>query len=92
VEERWRRAIAHTGLVKPSRVGYSFGLNYVPDWGEHTISLRPGDKTVLKPNMTLHLMPGIWMDEFGFECSEPIRVTDNGCETFVNFPRKLFVK
>ena len=92
VEERWRKAIAHTGLVKPSRVGYSFGLNYVPDWGEHTISLRPGDKTVLKPNMTLHLMPGIWMDEFGFECSEPIRVTDNGCETFVDFPRKLFVK
>ena len=92
VEERWRKAIAHTGLVKPSRVGYSYGLNYPPDWGEHTISLRPGDKTILKPNMTLHLMPGIWMDEFGFECSEPIRVTDNGCETFVNFPRKLFVK
>ena len=92
VEERWRKAIAHTGLVKPSRVGYSYGLNYPPDWGEHTISLRPGDKTILKPNMTLHLMPGIWMDEFGFECSEPIRITDNGCETFVNFPRKLFVK
>ena len=92
VEECWRKAIAHTGLVKPSRVGYSYGLNYPPDWGEHTISLRPGDKTILKPNMTIHLMPGIWMDEFGFECSEPIRVTDNGCETFVNFPRKLFVK
>ena len=92
VEERWRKAIAHTGLVKPSRVGYSYGLNYPPDWGEHTISLRPGDKTILKPNMTLHLMPGIWMDEFGFECSEPIRVTDNGCESFVKFPRKLFVK
>jgi Xaa-Pro dipeptidase len=92
VEERWRKAIAHTGLVKPSRVGYSYGLNYPPDWGEHTISLRPGDKTILKPNMTIHLMPGIWMDEFGFECSEPIRITDNGCETFVNFPRKLFVK
>jgi Xaa-Pro dipeptidase len=92
VEERWRKAIAHTGLVKPSRVGYSYGLNYPPDWGEHTISLRPGDKTILKPNMTIHLMPGIWMDEFGFECSEPIRVTDNGCETFVDFPRKLFVK
>ena len=92
VEERWRKAIAHTGLVKSSRVGYSYGLNYPPDWGEHTISLRPGDKTILKPNMTIHLMPGIWMDEFGFECSEPIRITDNGCETFVNFPRKLFVK
>jgi Xaa-Pro aminopeptidase len=66
VEERWRMAIAHTGVVKPSRVGYSFGLNYVPDWGEHTVSLRPGDKTILEPGMTLHFMPGIWLDTYGF--------------------------
>lgn len=92
VEERWRKAIAHTGVVKPSRVGYSYGLNYVPDWGEHTISLRPGDKTVLAPGMTLHFMPGIWLDTYGFECSEPILVTDTGCEKFVEFPQKLFVK
>jgi ectoine hydrolase len=92
VEERWRKAIAHTGVVKPSRVGYSYGLNYVPDWGEHTISLRPGDKTVLAPGMTLHFMPGIWLDTYGFECSEPILVTETGCEKFVEFPQKLFVK
>jgi Xaa-Pro dipeptidase len=92
VEECWRMAIAHTGVVKPSRVGYSFGLNYVPDWGEHTVSLRPGDKTVLKPGMTLHFMPGIWLDTYGFECSEPILVTESGCLTFMNFERKLFVK
>ena len=92
LEQKWRQAIAGSKVVKESRIGYAYGLNYPPDWGEHTISLRPGDKTILKPNMTIHLMPGIWMDEFGFECSEPIRVTDNGCETFVNFPRKLFVK
>jgi Xaa-Pro dipeptidase len=75
-----------------SRIGYSFGLNYPPDWGEHTISLRPGDKHLLKPGMTLHLMPGIWEKDFGFECSEPIRVTENGCEPLTNFPRKLFIK
>jgi len=92
VEERWRKAIAHTGLVKPSRVGYSFGLNYVPDWGEHTISLRPGDKTVLQPGMTLHFMPGIWLETYGFECSEPILVTETGCEKFIEFPQKLFIK
>ena len=92
VEERWRKAIAHTGVVKPSRVGYSCGLNYVPDWGEHTISLRPGDKTVLAPGMTLHFMPGIWLDTYGFECSEPILVTETGCEKFIEFPQKLFVK
>jgi len=42
--------------------------------------------------MTIHVMPGIWIDKFGFECSEPVRVTETGCETFVDFPRKLFVK
>ena len=91
-EECWRHAIAHTGLVKPSRVGYSYGLNYVPDWGEHTVSLRPGDKTILKPGMTLHFMPGIWLQTYGFECSEPLLITENGCEKFIEFPQKLFVK
>jgi ectoine hydrolase len=92
VEARWREAIAHTGVVKPSRVGYSYGLNYVPDWGEHTVSLRPGDKTVLQPGMTLHFMPGIWLDRYGFECSEPVLITENGCEKFIEFPQELFTK
>lgn len=92
VETRWREAIAHTGVVKPSRVGYSYGLNYVPDWGEHTVSLRPGDKTVLQPGMTLHFMPGIWLENYGFECSEPVLITENGCEKFIEFPQKLFTK
>jgi ectoine hydrolase len=92
VEARWRAAIAHTGVVKPSRVGYSYGLNYVPDWGEHTLSLRPGDKTVLEPGMTIHFMPGIWLDNYGFECSEPVLVTDSGCEKFIDFPQQLFIK
>jgi len=92
VEARWRAAIAHTGVVKPSRVGYSYGLNYVPDWGEHTLRLRPGDKTVLEPGMTIHFMPGIWLDNYGFECSEPVLVTDSGCEKFIDFPQQLFIK
>ena len=92
VEARWRAAIAHTGVVKPSRVGYSYGLNYVPDWGEHTVSLRPGDKTILEPGMTIHFMPGIWLDTYGFECSEPVLITENGCEKFIDFPQQLFVK
>lgn len=92
VEARWRAAIAHTGVVKPSRVGYSFGLAYVPDWGEHTVSLRPGDKTVLEPGMTLHFMPGIWLDRYGFECSEPVLITEQGCEKFIEFPQELVVK
>lgn len=92
VEATWRESIAGSRVVKESRVGYSFGVNYPPDWGEHTISLRPGDKTVLAADMTLHFMPGIWLDTFGFECSEPIRITASGCEPFVHFPRQLFCR
>ena len=92
VELIWRRHIAKAGLEKESRIGYAMGLNYPPDWGEHTASLRPGDKTVLAPNMTFHMILGMWMDNWGFECSESFRVTPNGCETFADVPRQLFVK
>jgi ectoine utilization protein EutD len=92
VEAAWRKTIAKHGIVKDSRIGYSVGLAYPPDWGEHTLSLRPGDKTVLQPSMTLHLIPGIWMDDWGFEISECFHVTATGSETFTNFPRELFIK
>ncbi len=91
VARRWLRALEGTGVEKPSRVGYSFGVNYVPDWGEHTISLRPIDQTVLQPGMTIHFMPGIWEGDTGFECSEPILITETGCEKLVEFPQRLFV-
>jgi len=92
VEAVWRKTIAKSGFEKESRIGYSMGLNYPPDWGEHTASLRPGDKTVLQPNMTFHCIPGIWLDNYGVELSESFRVTENGIEVFANFPRQLFVK
>lgn len=92
IEALWRKAIAGSRVVKESRIGYAFGLNYPPDWGEHTISLRPGDTTRLKPGMTLHVMPGIWTDTLGFECSEAVLVTEKGCEAFARVPRQLFVK
>ncbi|MEQ9326791.1 MAG: M24 family metallopeptidase [Rhodospirillales bacterium] len=91
VEAAWRAAIAKSGLVKESRLGYSIGLNYPPDWGEKTASLRPGDRTILEPGMCFHMIPGIWLDDWGVEISEAFRVTETGAETFCNFPRKLFV-
>ncbi|HCY85206.1 MAG TPA: ectoine hydrolase DoeA [Desulfobacteraceae bacterium] len=92
IEALWRKSISGSRVVKESRIGYAFGLNYPPDWGEHTISLRPGDTTVLEPGMTIHVMPGIWTDTLGFECSEAIYVTDTGCQTFARVPRQLFIK
>ncbi|MGM0673386.1 MAG: M24 family metallopeptidase [Spirochaetota bacterium] len=92
VEEAWRKAIAHSTVVKESRLGYSVGVNYPPDWGEQTISLRPGDKTVLKPNMVLHLIPGIWYEEVGFEVDATIRITDSGNESLYDYPIELITK
>ncbi|MCM3584395.1 M24 family metallopeptidase [Mesobacillus maritimus] len=92
IESTFKQTISKFGLTKDSRLGYSMGLNYPPDWGEHTVSIRSGDKTILKPNMTFHLIPGIWLDDYGFEASESIRITENGCETFASLPRQLFVK
>jgi ectoine hydrolase len=91
IEEVWRKTIAKSGYIKDSRIGYSVGLNYPPDWGEHTASLRQGDLTILQPNMTFHMIPGIWLDDYGVEISESFRVTEKGCETLANFPRKLFI-
>jgi ectoine hydrolase len=92
IHAAWTRTIERQGLHKDSRCGYSIGLNYPPDWGERTISLRANDETVLEPNMTLHFMPGIWLDDWGIAISEAIRVTERGVETFCDFPRRLFVK
>ncbi|KLV28866.1 M24 family metallopeptidase [Priestia megaterium] len=92
IEETWRRTIEKSGIIKDSRIGYAMGLNYPPDWGEHTASIRKGDKTILQPNMTFHLIPGIWLDSYGFEASESFRVTETGCETFASLPRSLFIK
>jgi len=86
IEAKWREAISHSKVVKESRLGYSIGVNYPPDWGEHTISLRPGDKTIIQPNMALHLIPGIWYDDVGFEIDASIYITENGYESFYDYP------
>ncbi|MUW15089.1 M24 family metallopeptidase [Halorubrum sp. CBA1125] len=90
VEKAWRDTIARYGLEKEDRIGYSMGLGYPPDWGEHTASIRPGDETVLEEDMTFHMIPGIWTDEIGMEISETFRVTSTGAETLADFPRRLF--
>ena len=92
VEENWRRAVAGSGVVKKARLGYTFGVAYPPSWAEGTASLRPGDKTVLKQNMTFHVIPSIWQKDYSFGMSEAIRVTADGCETLANVARRLFVK
>ncbi len=92
VEQAWRDVIAPHGLTKASRIGYSIGVGYPPDWGERTISLRPGDTTSLAANMTFHMILGMWMDGWGYELSESFVVTDAGPECLASVPRGLTVK
>lgn len=93
VEQAWWKALGGESVMKEvHRLGYSTGIGYPPDWGEHTASMRAHDKTVLQPNMVFHLIPSVWGKDFAFSVSETIRVTETGCETFATFPRKLHVK
>jgi len=80
------------GIVKNNRTGYAIGLSYPPDWGERTMSLRPGDKTVLEPGMTFHFMTGLWLETMGLEITESIVITETGVDCLSKVPRKLFVK
>ncbi|UYN98600.1 MAG: ectoine hydrolase DoeA [Devosia sp.] len=80
------------GIVKDNRTGYAIGVSYPPDWGERTMSLRPGDTTVLEENMTFHFMTGLWMDDWGFEITESIRIGSEGPECLANVPRRMVVK
>ncbi len=81
------------GITRSARCGYPIGLSYPPDWGERTISFRAEDETVLEPGMTFHFMPGLWMENWGMEITEPILITPSGpAETFCDRPRQLFVK
>ena len=79
-------------IVKDNRTGYPIGLSYPPDWGERTMSLRPGDTTILEPGMTFHFMTGLWMADWGLSTTESIIITDGAPECLANVERKLFVK
>tara|TARA_Y100000815_G_scaffold155129_2_gene140893 strand:- start:36147 stop:37328 length:1182 start_codon:yes stop_codon:yes gene_type:complete len=80
------------GFVKENRCGYAIGMSYPPDWGERTMSFRRGDMSVLKPGMTFHFMPALWLDDGGLEITEPILITETGVECLCTTPRQLFVK
>lgn len=79
--------IENLGFKTDSALGYAIGI----DWTEPTASLKRGDMTELKQNMTFHLMLGNWIGEdFGYAISETFRVTEFGVEVLTCAPRMLF--
>jgi ectoine hydrolase len=89
VEAAWQAVLRRNGLSKESRVGYSIGLGYPPDWGERTVSLRPGDETVLETGMCFHMQAGLWLSDFGVAISESFVVTETGGERLCDVAREL---
>ena len=72
------------------RTGYAIGIGFPPNWAEgRFLALKPDDPTVLEPGMTFHIVPSIFMADYGFMTSESVAVTEKGCEVLTQYPRKL---
>ncbi len=92
VHAAFNRVISRHGLSKESRIGYSIGIGYPPDWGERTVSLRADDSTELAAGMAFHVILGMWMDGWGYEMSEPVLITATGAERLTDLPQELTVR
>ncbi len=91
VHAAWQNVLDRYGLEKKSRIGYSIGVGYSPDWGEHTISFRPDDNTPLPENAVVHIILGMWMEGWGMELSETIHVREKEAVCLTNFPREVAI-
>lgn len=92
VHAAFNAVIAREGLTKESRIGYSIGIGYPPDWGERTVSLRAEDTTVLVAGMAFHIILGMWMDGWGYELSEPVLIGRSGAERLTDLPQELTIR
>ena len=92
VAQKFWSVLDKYNIKKESRTGYSIGIGYPPDWGEHTLNISKHDKTILQPNVTFHMIAVMQFGDWGVEASEAIRVTENGSELFCNMSKELYIK
>ncbi|UOM36270.1 Xaa-Pro peptidase family protein [Acuticoccus sp. I52.16.1] len=74
-----------------SRTGYSIGLGFPSGPEGCSRAVRPEDGTVLRENMTFHLVPTLAREDFVMAISDTVRVDAGGCEMLTRFPRELVV-
>ncbi len=84
-------AIQAAGFKRAGRVGYSTGIGFPPDWGEHTVSLRPGDMTKLAAGMTLFLIPALWGESWSVGLGETLVIGDGGGRPLTDLDFQLIV-
>ncbi|MBT4489096.1 MAG: M24 family metallopeptidase, partial [Rhodospirillaceae bacterium] len=92
VAQAFFKVLDKYGIKKDNRAGYPIGISYPPDWGERTMSLRSGDRSVLEIGMTFHFMTGLWMQDWGMETTESFVITDGAPKLLADVPRQLLVK
>ena len=92
VAQKFWKVLEKYEIEKNSRTGYSIGIGYPPDWGEHTLNIQKGDKTILQPNVTFHMIAVMQFGNGGVESSEASSVTEKGCELFCKFSRTLHIQ
>lgn len=83
------------GAQLVTRAGYSIGIAFAPSWDEgYMLSLKQGSQEVLKPGMTIHIIPWMYGVDGDKTCgiSDTIRVTEKGCESFFDLDRDFIVK
>lgn len=80
------------GAYFKHRAAYGIGIGFPPNWSEgHIYAIRPDDPLVLQPDMTFHVIPTLFFEDFGMCFSDSVRVTESGAEVLTNYPRELFV-
>ena len=94
IDRRCRSRVEKLGLGKyfKSRAAYGIGIGFPPNWAEgHIYAIRPDDPMILQENMTFHVIPTMFREDFGMAISDSVRVTSNGCEVLTKYPRDLVV-
>lgn len=89
IARAYDETLAARGAAKPSRVGYGIGIGISPAWIERSMSLRASETRPLEPNMTFHLMAGLWERDLSCVISETLIVTTSGAQTLSRVPQSV---
>ena len=90
ISSQFNKILDSYNISKKSRIGYSFGIGFPPDWGDNTISIRQEDDYIIQEGMCIHLIFGAG-DLWGYEFSEAVIVTKTGPELLCKTPRILYL-
>ena len=75
------------------RAAYGIGIGMQPTWAESAVlAFRPNDRTVIRPGMTVHIVPALYKQDIGCVCcSMPVEVTDSGVHPLTDISPDLIV-